>query len=99
MLKIEFTLKEIDTLEHERYQHPDSKVQRKVEVIYLKSHGPDLVNPHSKTVIFLDIAIQVLLQLQLKSVFRSGFVSLSQSICDIVAPVQADVLVVAGLPV
>ena len=38
---------------------------------------PDLVNPHSKTVIFLDIAIQVLLQLQLKSVFRSGFVSLS----------------------
>ena len=39
MLKIEFTLKEIDTLEHERYHHPDPKVQRKVEVIYLKSHG------------------------------------------------------------
>lgn len=37
MLKIEFTLKEIDMLEYERYHHPDPKVQRKVEVLYLKS--------------------------------------------------------------
>ena len=58
----------------------------------LKPYSADLVNPHSKTVIFLDIAIQVLLQLQLKSVFRSGFVSLSQSICDIVAPVSSSSL-------
>ena len=39
MLKIEFTLEEIDALEKERYHHPDPKVQRKVEAIYLKSQG------------------------------------------------------------
>lgn len=39
MLQIEFTLQEIDKLEYERYHHPDPKVQRKVEVIYLTSQG------------------------------------------------------------
>ena len=42
MLKIKFTLEEIDTLEYERYHHPDPKVQRKAEVLYLKSQ----VLPH-----------------------------------------------------
>jgi transposase len=39
MLEIEFTPEEIDTLEYERYHHPDPKVQRKAEVLYLKSQG------------------------------------------------------------
>src|SRR3990172_3250433 len=37
MIKIEFTPEEIDTLEYERYHHPDHKVQKKMEVLYLKS--------------------------------------------------------------
>ena len=37
MLKIEFTPEEIDALEYERYHHPDPKVQKKMEVLYLKS--------------------------------------------------------------
>ena len=40
MLKIEFTLEEIDTLEYERYHHPDPKVQRKAEVLY-----PAIIHP------------------------------------------------------
>jgi transposase len=39
MLKIEFTHKEINRLEYERYHYPDPKVQRKAEVLYLKSQG------------------------------------------------------------
>ena len=37
MIKIEFTPEEIDALEYERYHHPDPKVQKKMEVLYLKS--------------------------------------------------------------
>ena len=39
MIKIEFTPEEIDALEHERYHHPDPKVQKKMEVLYLKSQN------------------------------------------------------------
>lgn len=39
MIKIEFTPEEIDLLESERYRYPDPKVQRKMEVLYLKSQG------------------------------------------------------------
>jgi len=37
MIKLEFTLEEIDALELERYHHPDPKVQKKMEALYLKS--------------------------------------------------------------
>jgi len=37
MIKIEFTPEDIDALEYERYHHPDPKVQKKMEVLYLKS--------------------------------------------------------------
>jgi hypothetical protein len=37
VIKIEFTPEEIDALEYERYHHPDPKVQKKMEVLYLKS--------------------------------------------------------------
>jgi hypothetical protein len=37
MIKIEFTPEEIDALELERYHHPNPKVQKKMEVLYLKS--------------------------------------------------------------
>lgn len=37
MINIDFTSEEIDTLELERYHHPDPKVQKKMEVLYLKS--------------------------------------------------------------
>lgn len=39
MIKIEFTAKEIDALEYERYHHPDPKAQRRIEAVYLKSQG------------------------------------------------------------
>jgi transposase len=39
MIHIEFTPEEIDALEYERYYHPDPKVQKKMEVLYLKSQG------------------------------------------------------------
>jgi transposase len=39
MIRIEFTPEEIDALEYERYYHPDPKVQKKMEVLYLKSQG------------------------------------------------------------
>ena len=39
MIRIEFDPKAIDTLEYERYHHLDPKTQRKMEVLYLKSHG------------------------------------------------------------
>ena len=37
MIQLEFTQAQIDTLETERYTHPDPKVQRKLETLYLKS--------------------------------------------------------------
>lgn len=37
MIRIEFTPEEIDMLESERYRHPDPKVQKKMEAVYLKS--------------------------------------------------------------
>lgn len=39
MIQIEFTPEDIDALEHERYHHPDPKVQKRMEVLYLKSQG------------------------------------------------------------
>ena len=39
MITIEFTQEEIDALEYERYHHPDPKVQKRMEVLYLKSQG------------------------------------------------------------
>lgn len=39
MIRIEFTSEEIDALEYERYHHPHPKVQKKMDVLYLKSHG------------------------------------------------------------
>ncbi len=37
--QIQFTQKELDELYTERYNHPDPKVQRKMEAVYLKSCG------------------------------------------------------------
>lgn len=39
MIALEFTTEEIDALEYERYHHPDPKVQKKMEALYLKSQG------------------------------------------------------------
>lgn len=39
MITIEFTQEEIEALEYERYRHPDPKVQKRMEVLYLKSQG------------------------------------------------------------
>jgi hypothetical protein len=39
MIRIEFTSEEIDLLESERYWHPNPRVQRKMEAVYLKSQG------------------------------------------------------------
>jgi len=39
MIRIEFTEPMIAELDYERYHHPHPKVQRKMEVLYLKSQG------------------------------------------------------------
>jgi transposase len=39
MINIEFTEKEKQALHYERYHHPHPKVQRKMEVLWLKSQG------------------------------------------------------------
>lgn len=39
MIRIPFTEQQIETLAYERYHYPDPKVQRKCEVVYLKSQG------------------------------------------------------------
>src|SRR3954452_1405962 len=36
---ITFTADERRALAHDRYHHPDPRVQRKMEVLWLKSHG------------------------------------------------------------
>lgn len=39
MLRIDFTQEDIDKLHYERYHHPHPLVQKKMEVLYLKSQG------------------------------------------------------------
>lgn len=39
MLRIDFTQEDVDKLHYERYHHPHPLVQKKMEVLYLKSQG------------------------------------------------------------
>ena len=39
MLRLEFSESDITALDYERYHHPHPRVQRKMEVLYLKSQG------------------------------------------------------------
>jgi len=39
MIHLEFSAADIDALDYERYHHPHPHVQRKMEVLYLKSQG------------------------------------------------------------
>jgi DNA-binding NarL/FixJ family response regulator len=39
MIQLEFTPEAIAALHHERYHHPHPRVQRKMDVLLLKSHG------------------------------------------------------------
>lgn len=39
MIALEFSEADIDALDYERYHHPQPQVQRKMEVLYLKSQG------------------------------------------------------------
>ncbi len=39
MIQIEFSGEEIQQLDYERYHHPHPRVQKKMEVLYLKSQG------------------------------------------------------------
>ena len=39
MITLEFSDAEMDALDYERYHHPSPQVQRKMEVLYLKSQG------------------------------------------------------------
>jgi len=73
MLKIEFTLEEIDTLDYERYHHPDPKVQRKVEALYLKSQGL----PHQQICQLCRISKQTLVT-YLKQYQEGGFEQLEK---------------------
>ena len=39
MIRIEFSEEEIKALDYERYHHPHPKVQKRMEVLYLKARG------------------------------------------------------------
>jgi len=39
MIRVEFSAEVIKNLDYERYHHPSPKVQKKMEVLYLKSKG------------------------------------------------------------
>ncbi len=39
MIHVDFTPEDIDALHHERFHHPHPRVQRKMEVLWLKSRG------------------------------------------------------------
>jgi transposase len=52
MRNITFTAEDRRDLAHDRYHHPDPRVQRKMEVLWLKSHGLD----HDAIATFADVS-------------------------------------------
>lgn len=55
MIRIEFTEKEKEALNYERYHHPHPRVQRKMEALWLKSQGES----HKKIAKLTGISINV----------------------------------------
>jgi transposase len=49
---ITFTAEDRSALAHDRYHHPDPRVQRKMEVLWLKSHGLD----HEQIATYADVS-------------------------------------------
>src|SRR5262245_24785729 len=49
---ITFTADDRNALAHDRYHHPDPRVQRKMEVLWLKSHGLD----HDQIAAYADVS-------------------------------------------
>ena len=39
MLKLDFTIEQIEALKHQKFHHPHSRVRRKMEALLLKSKG------------------------------------------------------------
>jgi len=54
MRSITFTADDRRALAHYRYQHPDPRVQRKVEVLWLKSHGL----AHDRIAAYADVSLR-----------------------------------------
>jgi transposase len=52
MRSITFTADDRQALAHDRYHHPDPRVQRKMEVLWLKSHGL----PHDRIAAYADVS-------------------------------------------
>lgn len=52
MRSISFTPEVLDALRHERYAHPHPRVQQKMEVLWLKSHGL----PHEEIARLADVS-------------------------------------------
>jgi transposase len=52
MRTIIFTADDRQALAHDRYHHPDPRVQRKMEVLWLKSHGL----PHDQIAAYADVS-------------------------------------------
>jgi transposase len=52
MRTITFTADDRQALAHDRYHHPDPRVQRKMEVLWLKSHGL----PHDQIAAYADVS-------------------------------------------
>ncbi len=52
MRTITFTADDRQALAHDRYHHPDPRVQRQMEVLWLKSHGL----PHDQIAAYADVS-------------------------------------------
>ena len=39
MRELTFSVEDLKAVDHDRYHHPHPRVQRKMEVLWLKSHG------------------------------------------------------------
>jgi len=67
MIQIAFSADDIEKLNHERYHHPHPKVQKKMEVLYLKSRGL----PH-KEILRLSQISESTLTIYLKQYIEGG---------------------------
>jgi transposase len=73
MIQLEFTQADIEALEIERYTHPDPKVQRKLETLYLKSFNL----PHHLICRICPLSEPALVR-YLRTYYREGLAGLKQ---------------------
>src|SRR3954447_16251870 len=74
MRPITFTAEDRKALAHDRYHHPDPRVQRKMEVLWLKSHGLT----HDQIAVYADVSRRTV-QRYLDQYLQGGLSGLRQS--------------------